>query len=147
MLVCDWLLFIQFFFHLMTDDMLSWLISAEFRSNLCCLLNCILIVLDEETFHINWLSILHENCFSYFNKDCFTFLFLIYSVVLEVMNFRKFSKYMEPILEPLIRKVVCNYFCSLIFLLILFLGLIMDFWDFTFKITILERNQINTTSC
>lgn len=28
------------------------------------------------------------------------------NVVLEVMNFRKFSKYMEPILEPLIRKVV-----------------------------------------
>ncbi|PWA92412.1 CALMODULIN-BINDING PROTEIN60 [Artemisia annua] len=28
------------------------------------------------------------------------------NVVLEVMNFRKFSKYVEPILEPLVRKVV-----------------------------------------
>lgn len=28
------------------------------------------------------------------------------NVVLEVMNFRKFSKYMEPILEPIVRKVV-----------------------------------------
>nr|XP_043615175.1 calmodulin-binding protein 60 A-like [Erigeron canadensis] len=28
------------------------------------------------------------------------------SVVLEVMNFRKFNKYVEPILEPLVRKVV-----------------------------------------
>lgn len=28
------------------------------------------------------------------------------NVVLEVMNFRKFCKYMEPILEPLVRKVV-----------------------------------------
>lgn len=28
------------------------------------------------------------------------------NVVLEVMNFRKFNKYMEPILEPLVRKVV-----------------------------------------
>ncbi|MFS7971823.1 hypothetical protein Hanom_Chr09g00837391 [Helianthus anomalus] len=32
------------------------------------------------------------------------------NVVLEVMNFRKFNKYMEPILETLVRKVVCESF-------------------------------------
>lgn len=34
---------------------------------------------------------------------------IVFSVVLEVMNMRKVQRYMEPVLEPLIRQVVSTY--------------------------------------
>lgn len=47
------------------------------------------------------------------------------NVVLEVMKYAKFNKYVEPILEPLVRRVVCENFFFSHLVLILFLWMVL----------------------